>query len=112
MIALKRHFDRAQLLGYVTCPLPPYECAGKFISLCILVKVFIGLELNQESHIDHVRIQVVPSRVKGKTGLFVHNAHSTPSERGVEHNLDALFRGAIAKAASNPFLICGNFIAP
>ncbi|KAH7943785.1 hypothetical protein HPB52_011617 [Rhipicephalus sanguineus] len=47
-----------------------------------------------------------------KTGLFVLNVYSTPSKRGLTHNFGALFRKAMAKAASSPLLICGDFNAP
>ncbi|KAH6942235.1 hypothetical protein HPB50_002028 [Hyalomma asiaticum] len=37
---------------------------------------------------------------------------STPSKRGIRHTFDALFREAMAKAASTPLLFCGDFNAP
>lgn len=116
VIALQEPFDRAQLPGYVTCG-PPCECTGKDIRVCTLVKrgtAFIehALDISEESDIDHVLIEVVPCRGAMKTGLFVLNVYSTPSKRGLTHNFGALFRKAMAKAASSPLLICGDFNAP
>ncbi|KAH6947458.1 hypothetical protein HPB50_019051 [Hyalomma asiaticum] len=109
-------YDRAQLPGYVTCG-PSYECTGRNIRVCTLVKRGIAfieheLEVDDESDVDHIFIEILPSRGKRVTGLFVLNVYSTPSKRGLRHTFDALFREAMAKAASAPLLICGDFNAP
>lgn len=116
VIALQEPYDRAQLPGYVPCG-PSYECTGRDISVCTMVKrgtAFIEheLEVDEESDIDHIFIEILPSRGKRVTGLFVLNVYSTPSKRGLRHTFDALFREAMAKAASAPLLICGDFNAP
>ncbi|KAH7953651.1 hypothetical protein HPB49_010880 [Dermacentor silvarum] len=116
VIALQEPFDRAQLPGYVTCG-PPFECMGRGVRVCTLVKrgtAFIEHELvlHEESDIDHVLIEVVPSSGRRKTGLFVLNVYSSPSQRNRTHTFNALFREAMSKAASNPLLICGDFNAP
>ncbi|KAL1424127.1 hypothetical protein MTO96_003625 [Rhipicephalus appendiculatus] len=116
VIALQEPFDRAQLPGYVTCG-SPCECTGKDIRACTLVKrgtAFIdhALDISEESDIDHTQIEVVPCSGTRKTGLFVLNVYSTPSKRGLTHSFSALFREAMAKAASSPLLICGDFNAP
>ncbi|KAH7978290.1 hypothetical protein HPB49_005115 [Dermacentor silvarum] len=56
----------------------PYECMGRDVRVCTLVKrgtAFIEHELvlHEESDIDHVLIEVVPSSGRKKTGLFVLN---------------------------------------
>ncbi|KAL1479908.1 hypothetical protein MTO96_051488 [Rhipicephalus appendiculatus] len=104
------------LLGYVTCG-SPCERTGKDIRVCTLVKrgtAFIdhALDISEESDIDHTLIDVVPGSGTRKTGLFVLNVYSTPSKRGLTHNFSALFREAMAKAASSHLLICGDFNAP
>ncbi|KAH7953333.1 hypothetical protein HPB49_007217 [Dermacentor silvarum] len=105
----------AQLPGYVTCG-PPYECMGRDARVCTLVKrgtAFIEHELvlHEELDIDHVLIEVVPSSGRRKTGLFVPNVYSSPSQRNRTHTFDTLFREAMSKAASNSLLICGGFNA-
>ncbi|XP_075553569.1 uncharacterized protein LOC142586202 [Dermacentor variabilis] len=90
---------------------------GRDVRVCTLVKrgtAFIEHELvlHEESGIDHVLIEVVPSIGSRKTGLFVLNVYSSPSQRYRTHAFDALFREAMAKAASSPLLICGDFNAP
>ncbi|KAL1466836.1 hypothetical protein MTO96_042480 [Rhipicephalus appendiculatus] len=71
-----------------------------------------ALDISEESDIDHTLIEVVPCSGTRKTGLFVLNVYSTPSKRGLTHSFSALFREAMAKAASSPLLICGDFNAP
>ncbi|KAH8029055.1 hypothetical protein HPB51_022223 [Rhipicephalus microplus] len=116
VIALQEPFDRAQLPGYVACG-SPCDCTRKDIKVCTLVKrgtAFIdhSLDISEESDIDHNLIEVVPCIGNRKTGLFVLNVYSPPSKRGLTHNFGALFREAMAKAASSPLLICGDFNAP
>ncbi|KAH7985517.1 hypothetical protein HPB51_026810 [Rhipicephalus microplus] len=115
-IALQEPFDRAQLPGYVACGYP-CECTQKDIKVCTLVKrgtAFIdhSLDISEESDIDHNLVEVVPCIGNQNTGLFVLNVYSPPSKRGLTHNFGALFREAMAKAASNPLLICGDFNVP
>ncbi|KAH6925199.1 hypothetical protein HPB50_001567 [Hyalomma asiaticum] len=100
VVALQEPYDRAQLPGYVTCG-PSYECTGRNIR-----------EVDEESDVDHIFIEILPSREKRVTGLFVLNVYSTPSKRGLRHTFDDLFREAMARAASAPLLICGDFNAP
>ncbi|KAH7936895.1 hypothetical protein HPB49_006055 [Dermacentor silvarum] len=90
---------------------------GRDVRVCTLVKrgtAFIEHELvlHEESDIDHVLIEVVPSSGRKKTGLFVLNVYSSPSQRNRTHTFDALFREAMSKAAPNPLMICGDFNAP
>ncbi|KAH7958488.1 hypothetical protein HPB49_002002 [Dermacentor silvarum] len=97
IMAVSRKSDNRRILpGYVTC-CAPYECMGRDVRVCTLVKrgtAFIEHELvlHEDSDIDHVLIEVVPSSGKKKTGLFIAQPMS--------------------KAASNPLLICGDFNAP
>ncbi|KAH8031705.1 hypothetical protein HPB51_020084 [Rhipicephalus microplus] len=93
------------------------ECTRKDRKVCTLVKrgtAFIdhSLDISEESDIDHNLIEVVPSIGNRKTGLFVPNVYSPPSKRSLTHNFGALFREAMAKAASISLLICGDFNAP
>ncbi|KAH7949261.1 hypothetical protein HPB49_006766 [Dermacentor silvarum] len=90
---------------------------GRDVRVCTLIKrgtAFIEHELvlHDESDIDHVLIEVVPSSGRRKTGLFVLNVYSSPSQRNRTHTFNALFREAMSKAASNPLLICGDLNAP
>ncbi|KAL3220381.1 hypothetical protein MRX96_050407 [Rhipicephalus microplus] len=112
----KQPFDRAQLPGYVACG-SPCEFTRKDIKVCTLVKrgtAFIdpSLDISEELDINHNLIEVMPCIGNRKTGLFVLSVCSPPSKRDLTHNFGALFREAMAKAASSPLLICGDFNAP
>ncbi|KAH7954695.1 hypothetical protein HPB49_020983 [Dermacentor silvarum] len=116
VIALQEPFNRAQLPDYVTCG-PSYECMGRDVRVCALVKrgtAFIEHELvlHEESDIDHVLIEVVPSSGRWKTGLFALNVYSSTSQRNRTRTFDGLIREVMTKAASNPLLICRDFNAP
>ncbi|KAH7945076.1 hypothetical protein HPB49_006167 [Dermacentor silvarum] len=116
VLAFQEPFNRAQLPGYVTCGLP-YECMGRDVRVCTLVKrgmAYIEHELvrHEESDIDHVLVEFVPSSGRRRTGVFVFNVYSSPSQRNRTQTFNALFREAMTKAASNPLLICGDFNPP
>ncbi|KAH7932996.1 hypothetical protein HPB49_006218 [Dermacentor silvarum] len=90
---------------------------GRYVRVCTLVKrgtAFIEHELvlHEESDIDHVLIEVVPSSGRRKTGLFVLNVYSSPLAKKPHSHFQRPFREAMSKAASNPLLICGDFNAP
>ncbi|KAH8020809.1 hypothetical protein HPB51_004642 [Rhipicephalus microplus] len=74
-------------------------------------RAFVEHELDEASEIDNARREIIPS--KGITaGLFVLNIYSTSSKKDLTPNFVCLFHEAIAKAASKPLLICGDFNAP
>ncbi|KAH7964545.1 hypothetical protein HPB51_027217 [Rhipicephalus microplus] len=108
VIALQEPYDHAKLPAYVThCPFS--ESTGRSVTICIFVRMgiaFVEHELDVVSDIDNALIEIIPS--KGITaGLFVLNVYSILSKKSLAHNFDCLFREAMAKAASEPLLICG-----
>ncbi|KAL3203222.1 hypothetical protein MRX96_042014 [Rhipicephalus microplus] len=116
VIALREPFDRAQLPGYVAYG-SPCECTRKDTKVCTLVKrgtAFIdhSLDISEESDINHNLTEVVPSSGTGRPAYSCLTCTAPPSKRGLTHNFVALFRGAMANAASSPLLICGDFNAP
>ncbi|KAH8009533.1 hypothetical protein HPB51_018179 [Rhipicephalus microplus] len=116
VISLLEPFDRAQLPGYVTCG-SPWECTGKDIKVCTLVKretAFINraLDVSEESDVEHALIEVMPGSGTKKTDLFMPDVYSAPSKRGFKHNFSVLFHKAMTKVASSPLLIRGDSIAP
>ncbi|KAH8038871.1 hypothetical protein HPB51_003791 [Rhipicephalus microplus] len=70
-----------------------------------------SLDISEKSDIDHNLIEVVLCIGNRKTGLSVINVYRPPSKRGLTHNFGTLLREAMAKAASSPLLICGDFNA-
>ncbi|XP_075730616.1 uncharacterized protein LOC142772299 [Rhipicephalus microplus] len=67
-----------------------------------------------EEEIDMVDVDglTVGSKRKNRSGAQADDTqNTTPSKKGLTHNFDCLFREAMAKAASKPLLICGDFNA-